>query len=387
MGKMNMRILIITPAYSEKGKDAYTFVHARAKIYQKFGNKVEVFVPSKNICAYNFEGIDVYRGVDETYMSILKEFDPDVVAIHSPSYTMSKKPLKMLDETCKQASIVMWIHGVEALINAFHHYIPPWKIRQKLKNIIHDSAIKIRILRSLIPKANAVVYVSKWMQTTAERYLLFRHPSSFIIPNPIDTALFTYKKKDKQIRNKGISVRSLDWKYGIDVAIKAYSNFRETDLTILGKGPLKKYMHNLAKKCYSNVSFLSTSVEHQKMPELYAKYGYFVAPSRTEAQGVAMCEAMACGLPVVATNVGGIPEFVKNGANGILVPKENPKALQNAVKQLLIDEKLYDVLSENGAKYVRENLSHEKIYKEEYKVFKHAMNLFNTIDTNKRNTL
>jgi len=371
-----MRILIISPFYPEGKKGGYTFVHARAKIYQKSGNKVKVFVPSKNTYTYNFEGIDVHKGADKTYKSLLKEFYPDVVAIHSPRYAMSKNPLKMLDETSKQAPIVMWIHGVEALINAFHHYFPPWKVKAKIKNIL-GGTLKITILRFLIPKASAVIYVSKWMKNTAERYFLFKHPCSFIIPNPIDTALFTYTKKDTQNRNKGISVRGLEWKYGTDIAIKAYSNLRETSLTILGTGPLETYMCNLARKCQSNVSFLNTHIEHNKMPELYAKYDYFVAPSRTEAQGVAMCEAMACGLPVIATNVGGIPEFVKNEINGILVPPENPKVLRKAVKQLLADKKLYNMLSENGAKYTKENLSHKEIYKKEYGVFKMCQERFN----------
>ena len=372
---LTMRILIMSPSYSEEKKSAYAFVHARAKIYQKFGNKVKVFVPSETVYTYDFEGINVSIGTDKTYRLLLREFNPDVVAMHSPRYTMSKNPLKMLDETRKQVPIIMWIHGTEALINAFHNYIPPWKIKQKIRNII-GGAIKITILRFLIPKASAVVYVSKWMQNTAERYFLFKHPYSFVIPNPIDTTLFSCTEKDVQDREKGISVRGLEWKYGTDIAIKAYSNLKETSLTILGTGPLETYMHNLAKKCHSNVSFLNAHVEHNKMPELYAKYGYFVAPSRTEAQGVAMCEAMSCGLPIIATNAGGIPEFVKNGINGILVPPENPKALQKAVKRLLADEKLYNMLSENGSKYAKENLSHRKIYKEEYSVFKTCQERF-----------
>jgi len=371
-----MRILAISPSYPRGKKSAYAFVHARAKIYQKFGNKVKVFVPSNNTFAYRFEAISVYGGPDEAYKALLKEFDPDVVAIHSPRYTMSKNPLKMLDEIRMQAPIIMWIHGPAALIGAFHHSIPPWKIKQKLKNILSRTT-NITILRFLFPKASAVVYVSKWMKDAAERYLLFKHPYSFIIPNPIDTDLFVYAKKDTQTKNRGVSVRGLEWKNGIDIAIKAYSNFKESSLTILGTGSLENYMHNLAKKCRSNVSFLNAHIQHNEMPKLYAHFDYFVAPSRTEAQGVAMCEAMACGLPVIATNVGGIPEFVKNGINGILVPSENPKALRKAVKQLLADEQLYKMLSENGARYAKENLSHKEIYKEEYSVFKMCRERFN----------
>lgn len=364
-----MRILIISPLYSKEKTSAFTFVHARAKIYRKFGHKVKVFVRSRNTFAYEFEGINVCMGPQEVYRALLREFDPDIVAIHSPRYTMSKNPLKMLDETRAHTPIVMWIHGNEAFINAFHHYFPPWKIKGKVKNIL-GGTLKITILRFLIPKSSAVIYVSKWMKNTAEHYLLFRHPFSFVIPNPIDTNLFNCIKKEPKVRHKGLSVRELGWKYGLDIAIRTYSRLEETSLTILGKGPLETYMRNLAKKCESNVSFLNIHIDHNRMLELYAKFGYFVAPSRTEAQGVAMCEAMACGLPVIATNVGGIPEFVEDEKNGLLVPPENPYALRKAIRRLLANEYLYDKLSEHSARFVKENLSHEIIYKKEYRILK-----------------
>ena len=370
-----MRILIITPSYSDEKRSAYAFVHARSKTYEKFGNKVKVFVPSKSTYKYRFEGINVYRGPDKVYNALLTEFDPDIVAIHSPRYTFSRNPLEMLDRTRKQAPIVIWVHGTEALINAFHHYFPPWSLRAKAKNIL-GGILKTTILRFLIPKASAVVYVSKWMKNSAERYFVFRHPYSFIIPNPVDTGLFARKEGTQESRNKGISVRGLEWKYGIDIAIKAYSGLKGTDLTILGTGPLENYMRSLARKCQSNVTFVNTHVEHDKMPALYSAYGYFVAPSRTEAQGVAMCEAMACGLPVIATNVGGIPEFIKSGVNGVLVAPENQMELRKAVKLILADQQFFDILSENGAKYVRQNLSYERIYKKECNVFRSCRERF-----------
>lgn len=370
-----MQILIISPSYPEEEKSPRAFVHARAKIYKKFRHEVKVYVPSNKTYRYTFEGIDVHRGPYETYKALLKKFNPDVVAIHSPRYSMNKNSLKMLNETRAQAPIIMWVHGTEALINAFHHYLPPWKAKRKIRNIL-GGTLKITILRFLVSRASAVIYVSRWMRKTAERYLLFKHPCSFVIPNPIDTNMFNHAKKDPQVKNKGIAVRGLGWKYGIDIAIKAYSNLKETNLTILGRGQLENYMRNLAQKCRSNVSFITTHFNHNKMPEIYARFGYFVAPSRTEAQGVAMCEAMACGLPVIASNVGGIPEFVENGINGILVPPENPKALRKAIKHLLASEQLYETLSENGANFVKENLSHSEIYKKEYRIFKMCQKLF-----------
>jgi glycosyltransferase involved in cell wall biosynthesis len=108
------------------------------------------------------------------------------------------------------------------------------------------------------------------------------------------------------------------------------------------------------------------------MPHFLDGFGFFLAPSRREGQGVAMCEAMACGMPVIATRVGGIPEFVKDGFNGLLIPPEDPLSIRQAVKLLTSDWVLYEKLSQNASCFVRENLSFEKIYRQDCQVFELA---------------
>lgn len=366
-----MRILIIASAYPKINDMAYAFVHARAKIYAKKGQEVEVFVPSEHNSSYEVEKVHVTQGNYTLYRGILESFDPDVVALHSPFYLPLRKHVKTLEE--RKIPTVVWIHGSEAIFHAFlSGYITPWDLRSKLHRVLFDP-LKLILLRQLFLKSDAIVYVSRWMQKYVERYLSFKHPSSTVIPNPIDTELFSYKKKNFEMTRCGVSVRGLGWKYGLDIAIKAYSNLYKTHLTIVGNGLLENYLRGLAQKHRSNVSFVTSYVNHDKMPELYNRFGYFVAPSRVEAQGVAMCEAMACGLPVIATNVGGIPEFVKNKVNGLLIPPENPRVLREAIKHLLSDEQLYTTLSEQGAKFVEKKLSSDIIYTKEYALFKVCM--------------
>ena len=128
-------------------------------------------------------------------------------------------------------------------------------------------------------------------------------------------------------------------KYGLDIAIRAYAGITGTDLTIIGTGPLEGELRALIAATRSQTTLNAEAYPHARVPELLRDYDYFVAPSRAETQGVAMCEAMACGLPVVATHVGGIPEFVRDGVDGHLVPPENPDTFRAAVRHLIADRR------------------------------------------------
>ena len=77
-------------------------------------------------------------------------------------------------------------------------------------------------------------------------------------------------------------------------------------------------------------------------------------PSRAEAFGVAALEAQACGLPVVASNVGGLPEVVRDGETGLLVPPEAPQALAAALMTLIQDPQLRADMGRNGREWVLE---------------------------------
>ena len=96
-----------------------------------------------------------------------------------------------------------------------------------------------------------------------------------------------------------------------------------------------------------NVEFVGWKSQADLL-ELYRQAAVFVMPSLTEALGVTFLESMAAGVPVIGTNVGGIPEIIQDGINGLLVPVESPNSIAKAINRLLSDQELSGRLVRNA---------------------------------------
>jgi glycosyltransferase involved in cell wall biosynthesis len=105
-------------------------------------------------------------------------------------------------------------------------------------------------------------------------------------------------------------------------------------LLVLGSGPEEPALKRLAQELGLGESVHWAGAQSQVAPYLQAA-DLFVLPSSAEGLSVALLEALACGLPVVATSVGGAPDVIAHGENGWLIPAENREALQEAILALL----------------------------------------------------
>jgi glycosyltransferase involved in cell wall biosynthesis len=137
-----------------------------------------------------------------------------------------------------------------------------------------------------------------------------------------------------------LSVSRLTRQKGIDVAVEALS-FLPDDvvLVVLGEGPERRLLEELAHEhAVDSRVFLPGRV-----PDVAAwlrRASVYVQPARWEGFGLAVLEAMVCGLPVVATNVSSLPELVADGETGLLVPPDDPAALARAIERALADPAL-----------------------------------------------
>lgn len=209
------------------------------------------------------------------------------------------------------------------------------------ENNTYRGGVRKFLTRYVVRRAAAVITVSEKLQQAMQTCRL-RNRNDHIVPNVIDTMLFSPSpgagnKSLKQFihvscfedRSKNIS--------GFLAAVKQLraerSDFR---CIMVGEGPDLEDMQNLAMELglIEDCVFFVGLIEGKELADLYQQSDFCVLSSRYETFGTIVIESLACGTPVVATEVGIVPEVI-NSSNGIIVPTEDEGALRDALREML----------------------------------------------------
>lgn len=167
-----------------------------------------------------------------------------------------------------------------------------------------------------------------------------RNPAAIqVIPNGYDEKRFKPISHDNAVAQLVTVCRLVPAK-GLDILLEACAELRKRNkpfvLHIIGDGPIREELESMAKRLgiYDDTIFYGYMLHPE---ELMPFFDVFVLPSRAEAFGSVFAEAALCLLALVGTDVGGIAEQIDNGANGLLVPPENPAALADALDTVISD--------------------------------------------------
>ena len=166
---------------------------------------------------------------------------------------------------------------------------------------------------------------------------------------------------------------ALEKRKGLDILLEALklliTNYQlpVTKLLIVGTGPEKENLKLQVTnyKLQNNIIFLDW-MANEELPALLNLSDVFVFPSRPiggweEQFGYAMAEASACGIPVVATNIGSIDEVIVNDKSGLLVSPNNAPALAEAISKILSDNELKSKMGLCGREHIERNFSHKVV--------------------------
>lgn len=163
-----------------------------------------------------------------------------------------------------------------------------------------------------------------------------------------------------------------DHKTLIEAARIVVDRFPGVIFLIVGDGPLYREIEVLIRSLHleEQVKLLGF---RRDVPEILSILSLFVLSSSWEGLGTSLLDAFASRIPVVATNVGGIPEVVENGRNGILVPPGNPHALAEAIMRLLQDRVLAGRLGKEGFRLVRGKFNVQKMVGQTRKIYEELL--------------
>ena len=216
-----------------------------------------------------------------------------------------------------------------------------------------------KILRYNLRHADVITATSRML---AETTATFCPPDTHVhvIPFGIDPNIFAPRPTTRSNQSPVVgTVKTLRPRYGIHELILAFHRVADTSpsarLVIVGGGEQYSELHELVVNLrLENCITLTGHVSHGSIPEYLRSFDIFVVPSLAngESFGVAAVEASACGLPVIASRVGGLPEVVLDGETGLLIPPGDINALAAAMSRLLSDPELRTHMGQAGRQFV-----------------------------------
>jgi glycosyltransferase involved in cell wall biosynthesis len=215
------------------------------------------------------------------------------------------------------------------------------------------------ISKLVLKNADAVIALTEDMKGEMQKIY---DRDIFVIPNGINLERFKNLSKG-DIRGKGgktiLFVGTLCPVKGLTYLIEAMKITRDKNkdirLMLVGSGEERVHLEVLIKKLKLKkcVNFIG-KVPNEEVPEYMFASDVFVLPSLSEGFPNVVLEAMASGLPIVATNVGGLSEIIKDGENGFVVEPKSPKQIAEMVLMLLEDDELRERISKNNKKRVKD---------------------------------
>lgn len=235
-------------------------------------------------------------------------------------------------------------------------------------------------LRHALRHAEAVICNSRY--TAGEVSKLTDQPVTVVPFGCTVEACPTAKSADKPVKEV-LFVGRLVARKGLDYllrALPAIDGQLPVHLHVVGDGDQGATWKALANRLRiaDKVTFHG-AVSKEELERQYAKADVFVLPAivdergDTEGLGVVLVEALSFKTPVVASNVGGIPDVIKDGQTGLLVPEKDPAALASAVVRLLLDRELANRLAEGGWRRAREYFDWQRITRQLLDIYRGAL--------------
>ena len=311
-----MNVLFISPTYSGAGGIGPHAFRVAEKLRQH-GFNVELMhvphIPIKNLKNLSFSFLGTIKAISNS-----KTYDA-VHAWNVPSAFIMKK--------IKAKRKILSVHGVYS------------KQVDMLHSKITSSIINSRESQ-VLDWADKLTTDSKFVQSEYAKL----GKSFEYIPAPLDSQKFQDIYTSTEKKNQIVFVGRDSFEKGIDI------------------------LRNIESKINASVKYC-TNLDWKDAMKIVQESQILVVPSRIESIPQVIKEAFFLQVPVIATNVGGIPELISNNITGLLVPPENPEAMTDAINELLSDNNTKQKLSKNAFEFINKNFSWDVLIEKYIKLY------------------
>ena len=249
--------------------------------------------------------------------------------------------------------------------------------RKIMGKLFNCALLKFLSLALRVPKTNMpnIFAISKFERTCVEKLAPNLKGKIALVSYPISSLFYVAsQKRNKKCRAQTIlTIAGIEPRKGLDVLVKAVSFITpDTRPRVVIKGQIRDhaYMQQLSRLVSKLglaewIKFDHSVTDYDALYQYYQAATLFVLPTLDESLGVVVLEALHSGLPVIATSVGGIPDMIQDGINGVLIEPGNPQKLAKAISWLLKDAPSREALARNAVSTLKRHYYSNRITMED----------------------
>jgi len=320
------------------------------------------------------------RGIPTNVVQLTPLFN--LVALIRLAQVLKRNEVTVLQTHGPRANVygrfAAWLAGVPCVVSTIHNSIKDYEVNSIQRYVYRT------ILRLLLPLTDRVICVSEALRQDVIVDCPGTAPRTTTVWNGIDPALLFCRGNRNKIRREWcrgsgpvlVTVARLTEQKGHRFLIEALpgllTEWPSLVCLFVGEGECQVSLRDLAREKGVEQSCRFAGVRNDVV-DWYAAADVVVLPSLSEGFPFVVLEALAMARPVVATNVNGVPEVIRDGMHGLLVPPRNPQALQVAIRTLLHDPCLAACLGKTGQEEVAARFTSEKMVQNTVKAIEEAM--------------
>lgn len=254
----------------------------------------------------------------------------------------------------KQMYFALHQHGIKMMLTVhgiLHEEKKQALLRKPSLKVLYQYIVQSRDERELLEAAPRNIVDTAYVEDKLKAYGLKHVPEMHVIPQGIDESFYDIQCNPKS--NVILCVGAIAPRKGHIYTVEMFNRLRakgiDVKLRIIGsladKGYCEQLKQKIAESKYKEYISLEANLPREELLKAYAEAKMFVLNSREESQGIVFAEAMATGLPVVATKIGGIPYVVADGKSGLLCPFGDIDVMAQSAELLLTDENMWKEFS------------------------------------------